>query len=136
MISNYGLYRMFEMQKQLQEYLTGASLPDDRPDLVSYHALGLISELGEVLQTNKNWKPWNIEKPKLPVNMNELRNEMADCWLFLINLTMSLNINSDDILKAFADKYKEVAARHGLIWDEIKFKLYRLEGSSDANDSN
>jgi len=106
------LKKMFECQKYLQEKLTKATLPDDRPDLVSYHALGLISEIGEVLQADKRWKLWR--KGDKSSNQEELEKEIADCWLFMINLTLVYNIDFDKLFDVFIKKHNEVRKKNGL----------------------
>lgn len=104
---------LFMLQKDLQKHITDADLPAERPDLVSYHALGLISELGEVLQVDKRWKPWNQDKA-IEVDKEALSKEIADCWLFLINLTLVLGLDVEALFTAFMAKHNEVRDRNSL----------------------
>lgn len=112
MNKNDKLVKMFEMQKFLQKHLTNAELPADRPDLVSYHALGLFTELGEVLQADKRWKLWS-EADKSN-NIEEVKSEIADCWLFLINLTLVHNIDANELFDLFLNKHNKVRAKNKL----------------------
>lgn len=108
---------MFDRQTILQKELMGVCLPADKPELVSYHALGLYTELGEVLQADKRWKPWkNGDKAH---NKRELTKEIADCWLFLINLTLVHNIDSEELFYAFMLKHNEVCQKNNIEGIEI-----------------
>jgi dimeric dUTPase (all-alpha-NTP-PPase superfamily) len=63
-------------------------------------SLSLYVELGESLQeTNfKNWK-----KPK-PIEIEKYREELIDCWHFLINLTLASGMDSIDVYTRFVEK--------------------------------
>jgi dimeric dUTPase (all-alpha-NTP-PPase superfamily) len=102
---------MFDMQKDLQKNLLNAELPKHDSNLVSYFALGLYNEIGEVLQADKTWKPWAKNSP---YNREETEKEIADCWLFLINLTLAQGIDAERLFDICLEKHNEVRGRNGL----------------------
>lgn len=106
------LERMFELQKHLQMITMGIELPDDRPDLINTHALGLFTEVGEVLQADKRWKPWRKDAT---CDKEEVKKELADCWAFLINLTLVCGIDVNDMFDYFLLKHNEVMNRNDMV---------------------
>lgn len=65
--------------------------------------LALEDELHEVLG-ELNWKPW--KKNKKPVDQSKLLAEIADCWHFLLELTMLFNFEAD-LLPAMERSFKK-----------------------------
>ena len=98
---------IFEKQIELQKIAFNKVLPNHEPNLVSYFALGLMSEVGEVLQADKTWKPFHKGK----YNKIEALEELADCWLFLVNLTLAEGFDERAVLAAISDKQKVVFDR-------------------------
>jgi len=98
---------IFKNQIELQKIAFNKELPKHEPDLVSYFALGLMSEVGEVLQADKTWKPFH----KGAVDKNATLEELADCWLFLINLGLAEGFNYKEIKEAISEKQKVVFER-------------------------
>ncbi len=107
---------MFMCQRDLQKQLLGADLPGDRPDLISPYALGLVSEIGEVLQADKRWKSGMSKTggDEKYHNHEEVLGELTDCLLFFINLTMSCNISDEELFQSFIDVQNKVRKRNGL----------------------
>lgn len=102
--------QMFEMQKELQEKLGNKGLPENNPHLIRMFALGLFAEIGELLQENKSWKEWKTVD-KL-VNTDGQKKELADCWLFLIDLTLALGYDSEETYELINNKNKIVKERN------------------------
>ena len=71
-------------------------LPFDHPRLASYHIQQLISEIGEVLDADKRWK--NIRNGRY--NKDNKLEEIADCFIVLMNIAMFSGYDSQDIIKA------------------------------------
>lgn len=82
-------------------------LPRDFVPLFSYHIQQLISEVGEVLDADKRWK--NLRNSKY--NRKEKLDEIADCFIVLMNVAIFSGFNADDVLEAIASKLEVVAER-------------------------
>lgn len=106
---------IFMCQKDLQKELMNVSLPDDRPDLVSVHALGLVSEIGEVLQADKRWKSVNKSGGDMKYhNREQTISEIADCMNYFVNLCLALNIDDEILFDAFVKVQNNIRERNGL----------------------
>lgn len=82
-------------------------LPADDIKLFSYHVQQLISEVGEVLEADKRWK--NIRNNKY--NQYEKLEEIADCFIVLMNIAMYSNIYADDLEDMILTKLNIVRQR-------------------------
>ena len=82
-------------------------LPIDHPQLSSYHIQQLISEIGEVLEADKRWK--NMRNTKY-VKENKL-DEIADCFIVLMNIAMYSGFSGEDLSKAIDNKIDIVSQR-------------------------
>lgn len=80
--------------------ISNISLPVDNVQLSSYHVQQLVSEIGEVLAADKRWK--NIRNDKYD-RANKLE-EIADCFIVLMNIAIFSGMTADDVEKAIADK--------------------------------
>lgn len=98
---------MFSQQIELQRLYGNGQLPALRSDLVMQFSMGIVTELGEVLQAYKGWKPWN-NSDNYTYDKPLVEGELADLWHFIINLSLSLGYNSDDIKKMFDEKHDEM----------------------------
>lgn len=101
------LENIFEKQIALQKIAFNKELPNHEPKLVNYFALGLVGEVGEVLQADKTWKPFN----KGTRNEWSTLEELADCWLFLVNLTLAEGYDYRTIKEMVVEKQKIVFER-------------------------
>lgn len=106
------LQKLFENQKRLQREIENVNLPADRPDMIAFYALGLYSEIGEYLQADKRWKLW--KNGSKTCNKEEAQKELADIWLFLINLTLASDMDVDQIFNVCEQKYAEVLKRNDI----------------------
>ena len=106
---------MFMCQRDLQEKLLDVKLPSDKPELISIYALGLISEVGEVLQADKRWKiglNWTGGDTRHH-ERGEVISELTDCMLYLVNLMLACNIGCDEFFESFIETQNKVRARNG-----------------------
>lgn len=112
---------VFMCQKDLQEHLLNVKLPSDRPDLISPYALGLVSEIGEVLQADKRWKAGMSKTggDDKCHNHKEVVNELTDCFLYFVNLCLACNVHYDDLFKAFIETQNKVRKRNNL--EEVSY---------------
>lgn len=82
-------------------------LPFDAPSLSSYHIQQLVSEIGEVLESDKRWKNFRNDK----YDKDAKAEELADCFIVLMNICMFSDLSGEDMEKAIIDKMNKVKAR-------------------------
>lgn len=82
-------------------------LPIDHPRLASYHIQQLISEIGEVLEADRRWK--NIRNNKY--SKGDKLDEIADCFIVLMNIAMYSGFNGTDLFNAIRHKIDVVSDR-------------------------
>lgn len=68
-------------------------IPGDYPNMVSYHILHLISELGEVLEADKRWKSHRKDKEDL----EEKKDEVMDLIIIALNLAIYSEISPNEL---------------------------------------
>lgn len=86
-------------------------VPIDDPALSSYHVQQLISEIGEVLDADKRWKNFRNKK----YDENAKLEEIADCFIVLMNIAMFSGFNGAQTTEAIIKKLKVVKERIGEI---------------------
>ena len=96
-----GMYDMFNQAEDCK------SLPIDVPQLASYHIQQLMSEIGEVLDADKRWKNFRNEK----YDKNNKAEELADCFIVLMNICMFSGLSGDDMEQAIVNKIQKVRDR-------------------------
>jgi len=99
LIMSTGLYEGFVYEQK--------DLPTDDTKLMSYHILQLMSEIGELLDSDKRWK--NFRNAKF--EKDEKLMELADCFIVLMNITIFSGFSADEIVQAIADKIVTVRKR-------------------------
>ena len=109
-----GMYAGFVSQ-ELSDEIAMTGLPIDSPTLSSYHVQHLISEIGEVLDADKRWKNFRNEKYDKAAKVDEL----ADCFIVLMNICMYSDINAGELELAIMDKQNTVKDRVEHYWDKI-----------------
>lgn len=93
---------LFAMQQEFQGLLRGLSnCYGDKPLAMSESILGLLCEAGEVLQADQRWKS---NKRNSYYNRAEKVEELADCYIFLINACIYSDVSSYEIMNAISDK--------------------------------
>lgn len=75
-------------------------LPADLPKICSYQVQQLISEIGEVLEADKRWKSYRNGRYDRAGKLDEI----ADCFIVLMNITMFSGFSANDILNAVESK--------------------------------
>lgn len=84
-------------------------LPMDSVSLSSYHIQQLVSEVGEVLTADKRWKSHRQDN----YSPTEKLEEIADCFIVMMNIAMFSGFDGEDVTKAIVDKLDVVAKRIG-----------------------
>lgn len=95
-----GIYDRFKDE-------TTMTVPVDDVGLASYHVQQLMSEIGEVLEADKRWKSHRNDKNDKEGKLEEL----ADCFIVLMNLVMFSGFNGNDLEEAIEKKLKKVSDR-------------------------
>lgn len=110
---------LFEKQKMNQRELIKSgkydkfkdentlTVPVDDVGLASYHIQQLVSEIGEVLDADKRWKSHRNEKYDKQGKLEEI----ADCFIVLMNVAMFSDFDSLDILEAIDKKLDKISDR-------------------------
>ncbi len=83
------------------------TVPVDDVGLASYHVQQLMSEIGEVLDADKRWKSHRNDK----YDKNAKLEELADCFVVLMNIAMFSGFDSDDLANAIQQKLGVVSDR-------------------------
>lgn len=81
--------------------------PADNISLSSYHVQQLMSEIGEVLDADKRWKNFRNDK----YDKEAKAEELADCFIVLMNICMFSGFTSDEIEEAILSKIDKVSKR-------------------------
>lgn len=82
-------------------------VPVDDTKLMSYHIQQLVSEIGEVLEADKRWKNFRNRKYDKGAKLEEI----ADCFIVLMNVAMFSGFDSAELSEAIAKKLNEVWER-------------------------
>ncbi|WP_291632229.1 hypothetical protein [Clostridium sp.] len=80
-----------------------AILPADNIDGFSYHIQQLISEIGEVLSSDKRWKSHRNKK----LDVENKKEEIADCFIVLMNVAIFSGFEAEEIYNMIETKQKE-----------------------------
>jgi dimeric dUTPase (all-alpha-NTP-PPase superfamily) len=66
-------------------------------------SLALIDEIMEALRETP-WKPW---KKQQEFHQEKFKEELIDCWHFLINLTLASGMDAQELYDKFVNKNNE-----------------------------
>lgn len=105
MVTQYKLLQKGEYDQHKNEQTI--SVPADDIGITSYHIQHLISEIGEVLGADKRWKSNRNDK----YDKQEKLEEIADCFIVLMNVAMFSGFDGDDLATAIEEKINIVANR-------------------------
>jgi len=93
---------MFNKQITFQTRLGYSSLVENQ-SFINIQSLALIDEIMEALRETP-WKPW---KKQQLFNKEKYKEELIDCWHFLINLSLASGMNAEEVKERFMKKNKE-----------------------------
>lgn len=82
-------------------------VPEDDVKLASYHVQQLMSEIGEVLDADKRWKNFRNDK----YDKNAKLEEIADCFIVLMNIAMFSGFNGIQMQNAIEEKLEVFSER-------------------------
>lgn len=113
-LDNQGLLldkHMYDENMNQDEYhdlmVLDTPLPYDSVSLCSYHMQQLMSEIGEVLDADKRWKNFRNSK----YDPEEKLDEIADCFIVLMNVSIFSGFSADDVMTAVNEKLDVVNKR-------------------------
>ena len=98
-----GMYDVFKSEST-------HSIPVDDVKLMSYHIQQLMSEIGEILDADKRWKNFRNQKN----DENAKLEEIADCFIVLMNIAMFSGFNGAQLTEAVEEKINEISERIGM----------------------
>lgn len=101
------LQQIFDIQAKIQKKAFNVDLPKIDEKLAMYYGFGLFTEIGEVFAADKQWKPFH----KGARNQEEVKSELVDCLLFLVNLMLAQGMTAEDISNEYLKKSNEVIRR-------------------------
>ena len=93
--------------KGLNNISKDAKLPVDDIGMFSQHVQHLVSEIGEVLSADKRWKNFRNDK----YNKNEKLEELADCFIVLMNVCIFSGMSAEEISDSIMNKISKNAKR-------------------------
>lgn len=96
------LEKLIEMQRNLASALASPRYPSKTEERISFLCTAITHEAIE-LQRLTNWKWW---KNPTEFDFEKAKEELIDIWHFLLQATIELNMNPDDILKYYLKKNK------------------------------
>jgi dimeric dUTPase (all-alpha-NTP-PPase superfamily) len=91
---------IFQMQKDLEKYVTISRYPKKLEDRISALSVAIIHEAVE-LQRLTNWKWW---KKPVRFDTENAKEELIDIWHFMLQASIELGMTSDDILSYYSRK--------------------------------
>lgn len=114
---NITFKELYDRQIEFQKIIGNYNIPNDDPELFSHHALGMVTEIGEVLQADKRWKKNGRNRH---YDKNEKLEEISDVFIFLLNMLIYSDINPEDILKNVDKKISINIERYFDVFRDIK----------------
>lgn len=82
-------------------------VPCDDIKLASYHVQQLVSEIGEVLESDKRWKNYRNDK----YDREHKLEELADCFIVLMNIAIFSDFHAEELTDAILNKIMVVKRR-------------------------
>lgn len=82
-------------------------VPCDDIKLASYHIQQLVSEIGEVLESDKRWKNYRNDK----YDREHKLEELSDCFIVLMNIAIFSDFSSKELADAILNKIMVVKER-------------------------
>ena len=95
------LTSLFVYQEEFQKKLGYKNVPEDNALMAKHHILGLIGEIGEVLQADQRWKDNGRNEH---YDKDEKLMEIADCLIYLVNVCLYSNFSAEELYEATVKK--------------------------------
>lgn len=104
--------RIYQNQRNIQAGIADGVAPADRPDhermaFITEMSTGLVSEVHEAL-AETGWKSWATSNH---IHHDAYRDELADTYLFLMNMMLAADITMVEFVKAIEAKQAKMVKR-------------------------
>lgn len=129
MITNI-MEAMLESQRMVQlgyGHNFGTKTPTDQMRYLGEMALALCDEVHEALGET-GWKSWTSSNH---INREEFMGEMADVFLFFMNMMLAAGMTSDDLIKRVAKKQDNSFKRQKKGYDGVSTKCPECKRAYD-----
>ena len=109
-----ALSQLFQEQLDFQRILRKDDFKgyEDNPEEMAKSILGLFGEAGEVLQEDQRWKS---NGRNTYYDRDAKIKEIADCFIFLLNVCIYSDVTSFELSNAVSEKIKENAKRFEML---------------------
>lgn len=109
-----ALSELFQKQLEFQQLIKKDKFEGyvDDPEEMSKSILGLICEAGEVLQADQRWKS---NGRNTYFDRDEKIVEIADCFIFLLNVCIYSDVTAFDIANAVDEKININRQRYNMV---------------------
>ncbi|MEW6044329.1 MAG: dUTPase [Thermoproteota archaeon] len=91
---------IFSLQKGLADMMDLDRYPKDVEGRIAALCTAIVQEAVE-LQRTTSWKWW---KKPTPFNVDHAKEELIDIWHFVVQASLELNLNPDDIVAEYKRK--------------------------------
>lgn len=128
--------RILEQQAHLQTFLLGIHPIDleskEKAQYIRDQAFALVAEIVEAVDET-HWKPWATPPAdgQIVPNLPRFVGELADVYIFLMNLMLMAGVSSSDLSKAVEEKQKKNLNRWINGYDAKKTKCPACRRSYD-----
>lgn len=100
---------LYTMQIAFQNLLGRSGIPKDDVSLLQESLLGLIGEVGEVLQADQRWKK---NGRNVKYDRGNKVEEIADCFIYLLNACIYSDISVEDFMNSVYNKINTNTVRY------------------------
>lgn len=87
-------------QRKVEKLNVNYPIPHDDPERFIYHITAMQEEIGEVLKADKRWKTHRNAN----YDPAEKLDEIADCYITLMNISMWSGFDADTVLEVINKK--------------------------------
>lgn len=87
------------INKKPYEFIVG-KLPEDNIRGFSFHIQQLVSEIGELLSSDKRWKNFRNDN----LDQNNKKEEIADCFIVLMNVAIFSGLSAEELERIILEK--------------------------------
>lgn len=104
--------RLLQRQDDLQAFLLGKRPidldPEEKAAYIRTQAFATIAEVVEATDET-HWKPWSVrpEGEEVVISQTRFTGELADVYIFLMNLMLAGGVTAMDLAKAVANKQQK-----------------------------
>lgn len=125
-----NINKILKNQEELQKAF-GFPIDDQdiatKVNLLHQYSVGAIKEISEIMD-EFSWKPWASD---IFLNKGSIISEVADTFLFLMNILLAVDGNAESFEKAVKAKMQKNFARAGIDYRHDSFKCIECKRALD-----